>query len=151
MNEDESRDDLLLRLTREPGFYVPKFYNFHYDENGTLREIEATEGAPPRVFTMRNPMRKQEGNGVFEDSFIPASEILTDDTEMSGRYLMEISRGCSMGCRFCWAGYSYLAPRVFSAEKLLARGAERRQYPDQIALDATAVCDQPELEELLHG
>ena len=100
MDEAESRDDLLLRLTREPGFYVPKFYNFHYDEDGGLREIEPTAGAPARVFTMRNPMRKQEGNGVFDDDFIPASEILTDNTEMSGRYLMEISRGCSMGCRF---------------------------------------------------
>ncbi|MFL6216426.1 MAG: radical SAM protein [Blastocatellia bacterium] len=151
MNEAESRDDLLLRLTREPGFYVPKFYNFHYDEDGTLREIEAKEGAPPRVFTMRNPMRKQEGNGVFDDDFIPASEILTDNTEMSGRYLMEISRGCSMGCRFCWAGYSYLAPRVFSAEKLLARAAEMRQYTDKIGLVATAVCDHPEIHELLDG
>src|SRR5256714_6812180 len=151
MNEAESRDDLLLRLTREPGFYVPKFYNFHYNEDGGLREIEATEGAPPRVFTMRNPMRKQEGNGVFDDAFIPASDILTDNTEMSGRYLMEISRGCSMGCRFCWAGYSYLAPRVFSADKLLARAAEMRQHTDKIGLVATAVCDHPEIHELLDG
>ncbi|HKQ08865.1 MAG TPA: radical SAM protein [Blastocatellia bacterium] len=151
MNEAESRDDLLLRLTREPGFYVPKFYNFHYNEDGGLREIEATEGAPPRVFTMRNPMRKQEGNGAFDDAFIPASDILTDNTEMSGRYLMEISRGCSMGCRFCWAGYSYLAPRVFSADKLLARAAEMRQHTDKIGLVATAVCDHPEIHELLDG
>jgi len=151
MNEAASRDDLLLRLTREPGFYVPKFYNFHYNEDGGLREIEATNGAPPRVFTMRNPMRKQEGNGVFDDAFIPASEILTDNTEMSGRYLMEISRGCSMGCRFCWAGYSYLAPRVFSAEKLLARAAAMRQYTNKVGLVATAVCDHPEIHELLDG
>ena len=151
MDEAESRDDLLLRLTREPGFYVPKFYNFHYNEDGGLREIEPTEGAPLRVFTMRNPMRKQEGNGVFDDAFIPASEILTDNTEMSGRYLMEISRGCSMGCRFCWAGYSYLAPRVFSAERLLARAAEMRQHTDKIGLVATAVCDHPEIHELLDG
>ena len=151
MNEAESRDDLLLRLTREPGFYVPKLYNFHYNEDGRLREIEPTAGAPLRVFTMRNPMRKQEGNGTFDDDFIPASEILTANTEMSGRYLMEISRGCSMGCRFCWAGYSYLAPRVFSADKLLARAAEMRAYTDKIGLVATAVCDHPEIHELLDG
>src|SRR5215813_7817243 len=97
MNEAESREDLLLRLAQEPGFYVPRFYDLHYNADGSLREIEPHNGAPRRVFTMRNPMRKQEGNGKFADDFIPASEILTDNTEMSGRYLMEISRGCSMG------------------------------------------------------
>ncbi len=151
MDEAESRDDLLLRLTREPGFYVPKFYECSYDDEGNFREIVPTDGAPRRVFTMRNPMRKQEGSGHFDDDFIPASEVLTDNTEMSGRYLMEISRGCSMGCRFCWAGYSYLAPRVFSAGKLLARAAEMRQYTDKIGLVATAVCDHPEIHELLDG
>lgn len=151
MNEAESREDLLVRLTREPGFYVPKFYDVHYHEDGSLGQIFPTNGAPRRVFTMRNPMRKQEGNGKFDDAFIPASEILTDNTEMSGRYLMEISRGCSMGCRFCWAGYSYLAPRVFSAEKLLERAADMRKHTNKIGLVATAVCDHPEIHELLDG
>ncbi len=151
MNECQSREDLLLRLAQEPGFYVPKFYDVHYHEDGSMGEIQPTQGAPRRVFTMRNPMRKQEGNGQFDDAFIPASEILTDNTEMSGRYLMEISRGCSMGCRFCWAGYSYLAPRVFSAEKLLARAAEMRKHTDKIGLVATAVCDHPEIHQLLDG
>jgi radical SAM superfamily enzyme YgiQ (UPF0313 family) len=151
MNECQSREDLLLRLAQEPGFYVPKFYDVHYHEDGSMGEIQPTHGAPRRVFTMRNPMRKQEGNGQFDDAFIPASEILTDNTEMSGRYLMEISRGCSMGCRFCWAGYSYLAPRVFSAEKLLARAAEMRKHTDKIGLVATAVCDHPEIHQLLDG
>lgn len=146
-----SRDELLLRLAQEPGFYVPKFYDVHYHEDGSLGVIEPSNGAPRRVFTMRNPMRKQEGFGQFDDAFIPASEILTDNTEMSGRYLMEISRGCSMGCRFCWAGYSYLAPRVFSAEKLLARAAAARAHTDKIGLVATAVCDHPEIHELLDG
>ncbi|HWC78177.1 MAG TPA: radical SAM protein [Blastocatellia bacterium] len=151
MNKSTSREDLLLKLTREPGFYVPKFYSVHYHQDGSAGQIEPLNGAPRRVFTMRNPMRKQEGNGSFDDDFIPASDILTNNTEMSGRYLMEISRGCSMGCRFCWAGYSYLAPRVFSAERLLARAAEMRQHTDKVGLVATAVCDHPEIHQILDG
>jgi len=120
IHESNSREDLLINLAHEPGFYVPSLYDIAYNDDGSVNRLEPTRGAPRRVFTMRNPMRKQEGHGQFDDAFIPASEILTDNTEMSGRYLMEISRGCSMGCRFCWAGYSYLAPRVFSADSLLA-------------------------------
>lgn len=151
LNEGASREDLLLRLAKQPGFYVPSLYKIHYNDDGGVSEIEPRDGAPRRVFTMRNPMRKQEGDGHFADDFIPASEIITDNTEMSGRYLIEISRGCSMGCRFCWAGYSYLAPRVFSAEKLLARAAEMRKVTDKIGLVATAVCDHPEIHQLLAG
>ncbi|PYT04229.1 MAG: radical SAM protein [Acidobacteria bacterium] len=149
-NEATSREDLLMRLAHEPGFYVPGFYETRYHD-GRIAEIIPTNGAPRRVFTMRNPMRKQEGNGQFDDDFIPASEIITENTEMSGRYLVEISRGCSMGCRFCWAGYSYLAPRVFSAEKLLARAAQMRKLTDKIGLVATAVCDHPEIHQILAG
>lgn len=151
IEESGSREDLLLRVSREPGFYVPKFYEISYSENGRVSEITPTHDAPRRVFTMRNPMRKQEGNGTFDDDFIPASEIVTSNTEMSGRYLIEISRGCSMGCRFCWAGYSYLAPRVFSAQKLLSAAARMRTITDKIGLVATAVCDHPEIHQILDG
>lgn len=151
LKDSNSREDLLIRLAQEPGFYVPSLYDVSYTADGSINEIAPRSGAPRRVFTMRNPMRKQEGHGQFNDEFIPASEIITENTEMSSRYLIEISRGCSMGCRFCWAGYSYLAPRVFSAKKLLERAAQMRTITDRIGLVATAVCDHPEIHELLAG
>src|ERR1051325_7975086 len=43
MNEAVSREALLLRLAQEPGFYVPRFYDVHYHEDGSLGFIQPTQ------------------------------------------------------------------------------------------------------------
>ena len=145
----ETRDDLLRFLSKIEGFYIPRFYSFKYDENGRLAEIIPDEGVNPRISIARAPLQRQNGNKKIEPDFIPFSSIITEDTEMSGRLLVEISRGCSMGCRFCWAGYSYLPPRIFSAAKVLSIASEMREATNKVGLVATAVCDHPEIRTIL--
>jgi radical SAM superfamily enzyme YgiQ (UPF0313 family) len=48
------------------------------------------------------------------------SEIFTDATEFADMYLIEISRGCPRGCRFCAAGFIYLPYRQRSIEAIKA-------------------------------
>src|SRR2546425_642415 len=55
------------------------------------------------------------------------------------------------GCRFCWAGYNYWPPRVVPARDILAKAAEWRGKTDKIGLVSTAVCDHPEISEILQG
>ena len=40
-------------------------------------------------------------------------------------YLVEASRGCQWGCRFCAAGFMYRPIRYRSPEKLIAEAAAR--------------------------
>jgi radical SAM superfamily enzyme YgiQ (UPF0313 family) len=55
------------------------------------------------------------------------------------------------GCRFCWAGFNYWPPRVVPARDILAKAAEWRGRTDKIGLVSTAVCDHPEISDILRG
>jgi radical SAM superfamily enzyme YgiQ (UPF0313 family) len=119
-------------LQPQDGFYVPSRYDVRYHEDGTV----AAYGGPGRV-------RRQRGwPGAMG---FPQSVILTPNTEMSMKYMVEISRGCPCMCRFCWAGYSFLPVRGFSRSDLVARAREVRPFTDRVGLVSTAVCDHPEI------
>jgi radical SAM superfamily enzyme YgiQ (UPF0313 family) len=76
---------------------------------------------------------------------LPQSVILTPHTEMSMKFLVEISRGCPCMCRFCWAGYNYLPVRGFSRKEIVERARAVRAHASKIGLVSTAVCDHPEI------
>lgn len=79
------------------------------------------------------------------------SFIQAEGTEFGDMSLVEVSRGCSRGCRFCAAGYIYLPPRERGLDSLLQQVdvglCERRK----IGLVAAAVADYSQVEELQQG
>jgi radical SAM superfamily enzyme YgiQ (UPF0313 family) len=123
-------------LQPNDGFYIPSRYEAHYAEDGTLSGYDG----PGRI-------RRQRGwPGAMG---FPQSAVLTPHTEMSMKYLVEISRGCPCMCRFCWAGYNYLPVRGFTRAELVARAREVRSATNKIGLVSTAVCDHPEIEGIV--
>jgi radical SAM superfamily enzyme YgiQ (UPF0313 family) len=137
------REDLLKRLAGERGFYIPTFYDVKYADDGTIDRFEAREntGAPPVV--------RKAALKTTDAVDPPATTIFTPETEFGSRLLIEVVRGCANLCRFCWAGYNYLPVRAFPKDRILQRAAEARPYSNRIGLVSIALCDHPDIEEIL--
>src|SRR5687768_16851327 len=164
--EHGNKEDILLSLARiGRGFYVPSFYDVVYNEDGTVFDyVRNQEGIPKRVGRALASVNPQEGtlrralkHGekqlpdflLSQDTFCPSTSVWSPTAEMGDRLLVESSRCCSQGCRFCWAGYNYYPPRVVPAKDILAKAAEWRSKTDKIGLVSTAVCDHPEISTIL--
>ena len=119
-------------LQPKDGFYVPSRHEVRYHEDGT---VAAYDGPGP-VVRQRGWLGKMP---------MPQSVILTPNTEMSMKFMVEISRGCPCMCRFCWAGYNYLPVRGFSRQEIVDRARGVRKVAGKIGLVSTAVCDHPEI------
>ena len=126
----------LFALAPKDGFYVPSRYEVRYHGDGT---VAAYDGPGPVV-------RQRGWPGKMA---LPQSIVLTPHTEMSMKFMVEISRGCPCMCRFCWAGYNYLPVRGFSREEIVGRAREVRAHTDRIGLVSTAVCDHPEIDGIV--
>ncbi len=125
LRSTSERAAMLERLAEEEGFYVP-----------SLRRASTL---------VRAKMGKRA------DFPPPATYVLTPSTEMSNKFLVEVSRGCPTLCRFCWAGYNYLPKRSFEVQRILDIARDARQHTDQIGLVSTAVGAHKEIVPLMEA
>ena len=138
------RADLLHRLAAERGFYIPAFYDVRYGEDGTIAAFVPQSSDVPAVV-------KKAALKTTEAVDPPVTTIFTPETEFGSRFLVEVVRGCANLCRFCWAGYNYLPVRAFPRDRILQLAEQARPYSNRAGLVSIALCDHPDIEEILTG
>jgi radical SAM superfamily enzyme YgiQ (UPF0313 family) len=131
-----AREDFLAAAAKLPGFFVPSVQG------------SRAEGAENAKVVIQQPMSRHEITAAFE---VPHTTILTPRTELADKLLIEISRGCTEMCRFCWAAYAMAPIKQYPAASILKVAREARALTDRAGLIATAVCDHPEITEILRG
>jgi len=137
------RDERIDALAGERGFYVPSRYAVEYGPDGTIARVVPASGAPLPVRKAALPVT------ACVDP--PVTSIFTPDTEFGSRVLIEVVRGCANLCRFCWAGYNYLPVRPFPLGRILELARAARPHANRVGLVSIALCDHPEIEEILRG
>jgi radical SAM superfamily enzyme YgiQ (UPF0313 family) len=140
-----ARKDVLARLARTQGFYVPALVDVRYAADGALAEFVASGGTETAF-----PVRKA-ALAAHAAADPPATVIFTPDTEFGSRLLIETVRGCARLCRFCWAGYNYLPVRPFDTTRILRLAGQARAHTARIGLVSIALCDHPDIDLILSG
>ncbi|MBW1988269.1 MAG: radical SAM protein [Deltaproteobacteria bacterium] len=135
------RQETLLALAAEvPGAYVPSLYTPRWDASGRLSAMEPAAGAPARV-------RRVFARDL--SSFSTVSDIGESGTgPFESSFLVEVSRGCAHGCRFCAAGQVTRPLRFRSPDQVKQDLSAARGTGRTVGLLGAAVSDLPGLEQI---
>ncbi|MDD3754799.1 MAG: radical SAM protein, partial [Methanobacterium sp.] len=137
----------------------PEFLDILRQLNNPRQEIGAFSGLEgvfiPDMVQGKVRLVKVED---MDDAWRPVRQVFpeTDNKELipafGKSFLLEVSRGCARGCRFCMAGCIYRPRREVDIKTLIWTAEKGRELTglDKIALIGAAVSDYSQIEELCH-
>jgi radical SAM family uncharacterized protein len=141
-SRSEGRRELLRRLARITGCYVPAFYEPKYNPDGIVRRYQVLEPGAPAVVE-RAIVPDLDAVDFPMAQVVPNTEIIFD------RAQVEVFRGCTRGCRFCHAGMVTRPVRERSQQRVieLARAAVAGTGYDDVSLVSLSTADYTAVQE----
>jgi radical SAM superfamily enzyme YgiQ (UPF0313 family) len=135
----ENRDALLSAVaTGVAGAYVPSYYEPVYD-GPTLADLRYHGPAKAQV----------ERRLVWDlNGFDTKTRVLSPDAVFGDMVLVEASRGCQWGCRFCAAGFMYRPIRTRDPKRLAETVREGLGERDTIGLVGAEMASVPGVDRL---
>jgi radical SAM family uncharacterized protein len=137
------RDELLMRLARTGGVYVPRFYDVDYLPDGRIqRVVPNRHGVPWRVG--KHTVMDLDDWPYPKQPLVPVAESVHE------RMSVEIFRGCTRGCRFCQAGMITRPVRERSIEgigSMVERGLTATGF-EEVGLLSLSSADHSEIGEI---
>ena len=137
------REELLARLARTAGVYIPAFYDVEYLANGQIRRVTPNR---PDV-----PWRVSKHTVMDLDAWpYPKAPLVPIAESVHERMSVEIFRGCTRGCRFCQAGMITRPVRERSIDTIgavVANGLAKTGF-EEVGLLSLSSADHSEIGEV---
>ena len=137
------RTEMLARLARTGGVYVPAFYDVEYLPDGRIRRVVPNRPDIPWRVSKQTVMDLDEW-AYPKAPLVPVAESVHE------RMSVEIFRGCTRGCRFCQAGMITRPVRERNIETvgaIVANGLAKTGY-EEVGLLSLSSADHSEIADI---
>ncbi|MFB6718745.1 TIGR03960 family B12-binding radical SAM protein [Kribbella sp. NPDC056345] len=140
------RDEVLLRLAKSGGVYIPKFFSVDYLPDGRIQRVVPNRtGVPFR--TAKHTVMDLDAWPYPKKPLVPLAETVHE------RFSVEIFRGCTRGCRFCQAGMITRPVRersITTIGDMVENGLKKTGF-EEVGLLSLSSADHSEIADVAKG